>query len=110
MLWESHVDAFVEWLCFTLKQQKTDLDLYLASLDGDLCQNVAGWPERLPYREVIPEETEPPERMLYLTDVETVLHLLKTGYGPVTRHTESAAIPVPRQEKHWKRAEPAISP
>src|SRR5947209_68449 len=31
----SHLEAFQEWLCFNLEQQKAELEQYFAGLEGD---------------------------------------------------------------------------
>jgi len=65
----SHHQVFSQWLGFGLREQKEDLDEYL---------RVAGGPGyALPYRHLAPATARDVERQLYLTDLETLLELLK---------------------------------
>jgi hypothetical protein len=72
-LCNSHHQVFSEWLGFSLSEQKSDLDDYL---------NVAGSPrDALHYRDLVPPTARDVERQLYLTDLETLLELLKYEHG-----------------------------
>lgn len=65
----SHHQVFSQWLGFSLREQKEDLDEYL---------KVAGGPAHsLPYRQLAPATARDVERQLYLTDLETLLELRK---------------------------------
>jgi hypothetical protein len=77
---ESHAATFQEWLCYTLEQQKTDLDLYLAGLDTDKRTLLDTWIRLAPYRTLVPASARDVERKLYLADLETLLELLKNEY------------------------------
>jgi hypothetical protein len=79
----SHEQAFSEWLCFTLEQQKADLDSYLSSLDGNRKTILDTWIRLAPYRTLAPSKAREVERQLYLTDLETILELLRSEYGVV---------------------------
>jgi hypothetical protein len=81
VLRESHQRAFAEWLCFNLEQQKADLDLYLSGLDGNRRLILDTWIRLAPYRNLIPSTAREVERQLYLTDLETILELLRSEYG-----------------------------
>jgi len=78
---ESHAQAFGEWLCFTLEEQKTDLDLYLSGLDGNRRGIVETWIRLAPYKNLPPSSAREVERHLYISDLETILALLKNEYG-----------------------------
>ena len=69
----SHHEIFAEWLGFSLSEQKADLDDYLTSSRSPL--------ETLPYRELPPGTAHHVERQLYLTDLETLLELLRFEQG-----------------------------
>jgi len=77
----SHRKAFAEWLCFTLEEQKADLDLYLSALSVDKKTIVEAWLRLAPYRNLVPSTVRQAERELYLSDLETLLTLLKNEYG-----------------------------
>ena len=77
---ESHSRTFSEWLCYTLEQQKKDLDAYLCSLDSDKRTILATWIRLSPYRNLVPSNVRDVERRLYLSDLEALLELLKNEY------------------------------
>ncbi len=77
---ESHAATFQDWLCYTLEQQKSDLDLYLAGLDTDKRTLLDTWIRLAPYRSLIPASARDVERKLYLADLETLLELLRNEY------------------------------
>jgi hypothetical protein len=72
-LCHSHHEIFSEWLGFTLAQQKVDLDEYLVASRAPL--------ELIPYRDIVPGTAHQVERQLYLTDLETLLELLRFERG-----------------------------
>jgi hypothetical protein len=81
---QSHEQAFAEWLCFGLEQQKADLDLYLAGLNGERRTILETWIRLAPYRNLVPFSVREAERRLYLADLEAILELLKGEYGVVS--------------------------
>ena len=80
-LLESHRRTFAEWLNYGLEQQKADLDFYLSSLSIHGKTLVATWLRLAPYRNFVPSNVRAAERQLYLTDLETLLDLLRNVYG-----------------------------
>ena len=69
----SHQQVFQQWISAGLADQKSDLDEYLAA---------AGGPRyALPYRNLVPAGAREVERQLYLTDLETLLELLRYENG-----------------------------
>jgi hypothetical protein len=72
-LCNSHHQVFSEWLKFSLSEQKADLDDYLST----------GGRSRAAfhYRHFVPPTARDVERQLYLTDLETLLELLKYEHG-----------------------------
>jgi hypothetical protein len=72
-LCHSHHEIFSEWLSFSLAQQKADLDEYLIASHAPL--------ELVPYRDIAPGTAHLVERQLYLTDLETLLELLRFEHG-----------------------------
>jgi hypothetical protein len=72
-LCNSHHQVFSEWLRFSLAEQKADLDEYLRA---------TGSPRQaLHYHDLVPRTARDVERQLYLTDLETLLELLKFEHG-----------------------------
>ena len=72
-LCHSHYEIFSERLRFTLAQQKADLDEYLMASHSPL--------DLVPYRHIVPATAHQVERRLYLTDLETLLELLRFEHG-----------------------------
>jgi len=67
----SHHQVFSQWLGFSLSEQKADLERYL---------NSSGGPRfALAYRNLAPPTAREVERQLYITDLETLLELLRFG-------------------------------
>ena len=65
----SHNQLFSEWLAYSLAEQKADLDEYLST---------AGGPRYFRhYHNLIPHTARDVERQLYLTDLETLMELLR---------------------------------
>jgi hypothetical protein len=68
-----HHQVFRQWIGCTLAEQKADLDEYLGSsrheLDLAFC------------RGLIPQTAHEVERLLYVTDLETLLELLRLERG-----------------------------
>ena len=78
---QSHVHLFADWLNLNLEQQKQDLQTYLSGLEDDLARILSTWARLAPYRNLIPARAREVEKQLYLSDIETVLDLLKHEYG-----------------------------
>jgi hypothetical protein len=72
-LCHSHHEIFSEWLSFSLARQKADLDEYLTASQAPL--------DLIPYRDIVPAAAHHVERQLYLTDLETLLELLRFERG-----------------------------
>ena len=77
----SHEEVFAQWLCLTLEQQKQDLDLYLSGLEDDRRTVLRAWLQLASYRNSLPATAREVERDLFLTDLETLLELLRNEYG-----------------------------
>jgi hypothetical protein len=71
----SHQQVFGQWLTYSLADQKTDLEEYLST---------AGGPRNaVHYRHLVPGSARAVERQLYLTDLETLMELLRYEHGGV---------------------------
>ena len=86
---QSHAQVFAEWLCFGLEEQKGDLEEYLSSLEGTKERVLSTWIRLSPYRNLLPSEAREVERHLYVSDLETVLELLKYENGVACPDPES---------------------
>jgi len=69
----SHQQVFQQWISSHLAEQKSDLDEYLRTTGGPRYA--------LPYRNLAPASARDVERQLYLTDLETLLELLRFEHG-----------------------------
>jgi hypothetical protein len=72
-LCNSHHQVFAEWLGFSLADQKSDLDDYLRNATASRCA--------VDYHHLVPPTARDVERQLYVTDLETLLELLKYEHG-----------------------------
>jgi len=72
----SHKSVFAEWLNFSLEQQYNDLRVHLLASQPEP-DELKLLLELKTYDRFIPPVAHEPERMLYRTDLETVLELLR---------------------------------
>ncbi len=80
---DNHLQIFEEWLGFDVERQKTDLESYLAGLEGDHKAILGNWIQLGTLRNCIPVETREIERRLYLSDLGTLLEMLRYEYAVV---------------------------
>jgi hypothetical protein len=78
----SHHQVFQQWLFLSLGDQKSDLDQYLSENQAPRYS--------LPYRNLTPSAALEVERQLYLTDLETLLELLRYEPGGAFATTPKA--------------------
>ena len=78
---DSHAELFAEWLCFDLQQQKEDLGTYLSEIEGPRRTVLKTWLQLEPYRNCMPASAREVERVLFLTDLEMLLALLRNEHG-----------------------------
>ena len=77
ILRESHERAFGEWLNSPLEQQRDDLEEYLRTLEDDRETILRTWLTLAPYNNLIPINTREAERLLYISDLELILDVLR---------------------------------
>jgi hypothetical protein len=77
----SHENTFAQWLESPLEQQKSDLDLYVAGLEPARKRVVETWSRLEPYRNLPPASAKAVEKSLFLTDLETLLSLMRNELG-----------------------------
>lgn len=85
LLRRSHLEVFQEWLCYELDRQKTELEEYLAGLEGDKREIISTWLSLEPYAVWVPAESRDVERKLFYSDLSVVLELLRADYGVASR-------------------------
>ena len=74
-----HIQAFRHWIRLTLEVQRADLDLYLQNIICDRQTVIKTWINLESYRCFVPASASPPERQLFFSDMDTLLHLEGAG-------------------------------
>lgn len=69
----SHHQIFSQWLAYSLSEQKSDLEEYFSTAGGSRYFRQ--------YHNLIPPTAREVERQLYLTDLETLMDLLRYEHG-----------------------------
>jgi hypothetical protein len=78
---KTHNESFTEWLNYSMEQQKADLELYLSAQEGEKREILENWAALMPYRYYVPASVREPERMLYVSDLEILLKILRNEFG-----------------------------
>jgi hypothetical protein len=78
---KSHKQVFADWMSFNLEQQMADLTLYMSDLPEDKKTVLQAWTKLKPYKNVLPSNAKTVERRLYLSELETMLELLRGASG-----------------------------
>ena len=73
----SHESVFGEWLTYPLERQRAELESYLVGLDDDRRTVLQTWGTLAPYRKLPPEAAGEAERMLFSSDLEVTLELMR---------------------------------
>jgi hypothetical protein len=77
----SHDQTFAEWLCFTIEQQKQDVEDYLDDVEGDKKAVLATWLRLSPYGNFVPASARDVERKLFNSDLDMILEVLRCDYA-----------------------------
>lgn len=88
----SHLEVFTYWLTLGLAEQKADLNEYFRGNAGSH-RRPHDWGYFRLYRDLIPASARPVERQLYLTDLETLLGLLRAEPDADSSDTRNIATP-----------------
>ena len=78
----SHHQVFREWLNFPLEEQRQDLENYLASIEGERKTVLQTWLTLTPYKNLLPVGAVEAERLLYISDLELILELMRNELSP----------------------------
>ena len=73
----SHLNTFEDWLCFSLEEQKEDLERYLAGLDQDPQVVLENWRIMPPFGNFVPVATQSQQRELFNSDLRIVIELIR---------------------------------
>jgi hypothetical protein len=77
---DSHEVSFQEWLSLRLEEQAADLGLYISDQPTDRLTLVENWLRLAPYRNLSPASASETEKLLFLSDIETLLRALKSEW------------------------------
>ncbi len=78
----SHQQVFREWLNFPLEKQRQDLEDYLESLEGERKKVLQTWLTLTPYKNLVPVDAVEAERLLFISDLELILELMRNELSP----------------------------
>ena len=73
----SHERVFAEWLNLSLERQRGEIERHLDQLDEDRRTVLAAWGALQPYAALPPAAAGEAERVLYLSDLEIILEILR---------------------------------
>lgn len=85
----SHEEAFAGWLSRDLREQHDDLETYLRDVGEDRRAVLETWGVLEPYKALPPAAAGEPERLLYETDLEIILDLLRAGSAATSEKDEA---------------------
>ncbi len=77
VLRSSHESVFGDWLTYSLERQRADLESYFEGLDDDLGTVLQTWSTLAPYQKLPPEASGDAERLLFTSDLEIILELIR---------------------------------
>ena len=78
----SHHQVFRECLDFPLEKQRQDLENYLESIGGKRRKVLETWLTLTPYKNLLPVGAVEAERLLYISDLELILELMRNELSP----------------------------
>ena len=82
LLKQDHEAIFREWVSYSLQKKKTDIELYIATIDEmGKAELIDAWLRLTPYKNLVPASIQGPERQKHISDFEAILGLLKNVYG-----------------------------
>ena len=74
----SHEQIFREWLNFPLERQRGEVAEYLESIEGERAVVLQTWLTSTSYRNLVPTSAHETERLLFISDLELILEILRT--------------------------------
>lgn len=88
----SHLNTFADWLCFSLEEQKDQLELYFRDADGDPTKIILNWLEFPPFLNWVPSRAADQQRSLFCLDLGIVMERI--------RRERAVASPVQNASRH----------
>lgn len=89
VLRSSHERVFAEWLTYPLEQQRADLETYLDGMEEDRVTILQTWSSLAPYEKLPPEAAGDAERLLFTSDLEIILELMRRASSVAAADPES---------------------
>jgi hypothetical protein len=77
----THLQAFWEWLEFSLEEKRADLALYLSMLPDHRRVVLQSWKQLQPHESFLPLLATEAERELYMSELDAILAVLREEYG-----------------------------
>ncbi len=78
---QSHQALFADWVAFSLDAQKRELRTYLVARDESVGEIITSWLSVKPFPTWVPANTRAAERLLFLSDLDLLLELIRREYG-----------------------------
>lgn len=78
-----HEAIFKDWVLFSLERKKLEIETYIQSINEERKPEllIDAWLRLEPYRNLVPAAVQGPDRQRHISDIETILGLLKNVYG-----------------------------
>ncbi len=77
----SHEQVFGDWVSFPLQAQKQEIHKYLEGREEQLAEIISSWLRVKPFASWVPAKTRTSERLLFLTDLDVLLELIRRENG-----------------------------
>jgi hypothetical protein len=90
----SHTNAFEDWLCLSLSEQREQLDRHLEATEVDRVQVLAHWTEFPPYLSWVPSHARPAEKDLFRADLEIVIDLIMRENSAASPSRSASPLPL----------------
>jgi hypothetical protein len=91
----SHGNAFEDWLCLSLSEQREQLDRHLDTTDGEREQILAHWQAEPPYLSWVPSQALPAQKDLFRADLEIVTDLIRRESSAFSPTRSASPLPLP---------------
>jgi hypothetical protein len=90
----SHINAFEDWLCLSLSEQREHLDRHLVAAEGEREQILAHWKEAPPYLSWVPSQALPAQKDLFRADLEIVIDLITRENSAASPSRSASQLPL----------------
>jgi hypothetical protein len=73
-----HLAVFEDWLCLDMRHQTAEMERYASDRDVPPPRFLRRWTDEKSYERLVPSGAMPPQRQLFLMNMEAVLAALST--------------------------------